>query len=232
MLEKHFGKWQYSTLLSFLLFYGGFVLVDEFPHPFAYLFTSIFFSILCLIVYIIIQKKHRFESFWMVLIVMSLSSGMGLRAILLDPEYTFQISWDRIYVFFGILFVWTTLLRLAPYRKLISLFVVLGLITTAIIGLAGLETKPYGVEMMVLSIFYLPIAISTIVYVKSNHSLERIFSLAYFGSFLLVFLIGAIVLSEGEALAPVIEGVGEVAVEGVVELGVALTDASKSRKRM
>jgi hypothetical protein len=232
MLEKNFGKWQYSTLVSFILFYASFWLVNTFPHSFAYYVYAILLAIIGLVLFIIIQSKHRNEAFWLVLISMSLSSGMAAGSVMLHPEANYLFSWDRVYVFFGVVFLWTTIIRLIPFRKLLSLFVTIGFIVTLIMGLASYDTAPHGPEMLFLSVFYLPISISLLVYLKTDHSLERIFALGYFGSFLVVLLVAAIVLSEGEALSPVLEGVGEVVVEGVAEVGVSFHNASKNKRQL
>ncbi|MCK7485088.1 MAG: hypothetical protein MZU97_05710 [Bacillus subtilis] len=164
-----------------------------------------------LIVFFANRQYHSRRTAWFSVLVVPFLAGLAAATIWLDPESTIRWTFDieRVLAFLVIVLLWSTLLRLLPWKKTIAWLSVVDLVVAIGVGILWIPSRPFALEMLLLAVFYLPVAIGIVVFASSKHTLDKIIPLSLFGAFLLIYVIALIVATDGEG-AGVLEVLGDV----------------------
>ena len=198
-------------LASFVMFYLGLILGSFNEIVALTLVVSGVGMTVALIVFFANRKQKSRRTTWFSILVVPFLAGLAAATIWLDPESTLRWTFDieRVLAFLVIVLLWSTLLRLLPWKKTIAWLSVVDLVVAIGVGILWIPSRPFALEMLLLAVFYLPVAIGIVVFASSEHTLDKVLPLSLFGAFLLIYVIALIVATDGEG-AGVLEVLGDI----------------------
>jgi hypothetical protein len=206
---------QSLILSSFMMFYAGLWLGTTLANILLSMLLSGVLLTVVMIVYFTHRKQRSRKMTWMVALLVPLLTGFAASTIWLDTEATlvWRFHGETFATFAIIVIVWTGFVRYLPWKRTVAWLSLLDLIVAVILGIVWLDTRLYALEMLMLAVFFVPIAIGIVVLASTPRLIDAVYPLSLFGAFLLVYVIALIVVTEGEGVGA-LEVLGDVSVSG------------------
>jgi uncharacterized membrane protein YfcA len=212
------NDWKLIQLLlpgSYLMFYAGLWIGTTIAIVLLSLILSVILLTVVMIFFFTHRKQHSRQMTWMVALVVPLLSGFAASSIWLDPEatYVWTFHGETFATFAIIIILWTVFLRFLPWKRVVAWLSLMDLIVAVILGIVWLETRFFALEMLLVALFFLPIAIGIVVLASTPRLIDSVVPLSLFGAFLLVYIVALIVVTEGEGVGA-LEALGDVSASG------------------
>lgn len=204
------GRWQAAILLSFLCYEIGVYAGAWFDHQSFVFALSIVFLVLSVVLLMFIRAHKGWMLFGGVVLV-SLSAGFATQSIWLDKDALTVWVPDllRLGYYGGVLLLWTTMVRWLPWKKVWSVLAIADFVFVIILGIVLYRFADFAKEILYLGIFYLPVALGTLVILFVGKEMEDHLLASFFGALLVIVLIAVIVLSQGDFIGDLDFGFGK-----------------------
>lgn len=195
------GRWQSAILISFLVYEIGVhwgARIDQ--QGFVLVLAGIALGA-SIAVSALLRKKKGWMLFGGV-VILSLAAGLATQSIWLDKEAvtTWVPDFNRLLWYGGVLLLWTISLRVLPWKRAWSILAIADFVAAIVLGIVLYRSADFAKEILYLGIFYLPVAIGTLLFLFEPEAWESILLFSFFGAMIVIVVIALAVLSEGEFL--------------------------------
>lgn len=203
------GRWQCTILLSFFAYEIGVFSGGWFDHQ-AFVFAL---AIVFLVLSIVLSVSLKAHKGWMLFVgvaLVSLSAGFATQTIWLDQEALTVWVPDilRMGYYGGVILLWTSMVRWLPWKKVWSALAIVDLVIVIILGIVLYRSADFAKEILYLGIFYLPVAIGSLVILLEAKGMENTLLASFFGALFVIVLIALIVFAEGDFIGDLDFGFG------------------------